>query len=196
MYLPLGWSSRGQRRCHGILRAEPPEEFPASITGATGLQDEFWIGGIAIHQADTRKAAIAVGCVVALIVQGDGGPIEIAQNQRLIGLVYQTHDDQALLQDVAHLLREDAEASSLLEWDVAHVAHEVLGDGSTPAAEQFGRYRIKRTQGAGGMGIVYLAEREDLGSLVAVKILRVCTTPTLRPMARPFSQWSTSKVFR
>jgi eukaryotic-like serine/threonine-protein kinase len=81
-------------------------------------------------------------------------------------------DDQMLLADVAHLLREDAEASSLLERNVAHVAHEVLGDGSTPAAEQFGRYRIKQTLGAGGMGIVYLAEREDLGSLVAIKILR------------------------
>jgi len=81
-------------------------------------------------------------------------------------------DDQALFAEVVQLLREDAEASSMLERDVAHVAHEVLGDGSTPAGEQFGRYRIKQTLGAGGMGIVYLAEREHLGSLVAIKILR------------------------
>jgi eukaryotic-like serine/threonine-protein kinase len=81
-------------------------------------------------------------------------------------------DDQALFSEVVSLLREDGEASSMLERDVAHVAHQVLGNNSSPAIEQFGRYSIKRTLGAGGMGIVYLAEREDLGSLVAIKILR------------------------
>jgi len=83
-------------------------------------------------------------------------------------------DDSALLAQVASLLREDAEGNSLLERDVAQVAQDVLGDGmpTAPTIEQFGRYQIKRVLGAGGMGIVYLAEREDLGSQVAIKILR------------------------
>jgi len=86
----------------------------------------------------------------------------------------QCGDDSALYADVRNLLREDAEGDSLLERDVAHVAHEVLGDpsSSSPPFETFGPYHIKRTLGAGGMGTVYLAEREDLGSQVAVKILR------------------------
>jgi eukaryotic-like serine/threonine-protein kinase len=83
-------------------------------------------------------------------------------------------EDSALLAEVENLLREDAAGNSLLERDVAHVAQDVLADGvsSAPILEQFGRYQIKRILGAGGMGIVYLAEREDLGSQVAIKILR------------------------
>jgi eukaryotic-like serine/threonine-protein kinase len=100
------------------------------------------------------------------------GAADLPPAQQRVFLQESCGNDHALLADVAHLLSEDAEANSLLERNVAHVAHEVLGAGSTPAGEQFGRYRIKQTLGAGGMGIVYLAEREDLGSLVAIKILR------------------------
>ena len=38
--------------------------------------------------------------------------------------------------------------------------------------KEFGPYRIKQALGEGGMGVVYLAEREDLGNQVAIKILR------------------------
>jgi eukaryotic-like serine/threonine-protein kinase len=36
----------------------------------------------------------------------------------------------------------------------------------------FGPYHIARTLGEGGMGVVYLAERQDLGSVAAIKVLR------------------------
>ena len=83
-------------------------------------------------------------------------------------------DDHQLITDVLALVEEDARGSSLLDRDLAQVANEVL-DQVLPASlpfKEFGPYRIKHALGEGGMGVVYLAERSDLGSLVAIKILR------------------------
>ena len=83
-------------------------------------------------------------------------------------------NDDVLLADVLALLEEDARSSSLLDRDVAHVANQILNDeAAQPSAfREFGNYKIKHVLGEGGMGVVYLAEREDLGSLVAIKLLR------------------------
>lgn len=83
-------------------------------------------------------------------------------------------NDDALLSDVLALLKEDVRGSSLLDQSVAQVAERVLGDAVTSllVSKELGPYRVKKVLGEGGMGVVYLAEREDLGSLVAIKILR------------------------
>jgi serine/threonine protein kinase len=83
--------------------------------------------------------------------------------------------DESLIAEVEALLSEDAQGSSLLDRDVAVVAHEILGDSAAqqqPPFQNFGPYRIIRLLGEGGMGVVYLAEREDLGTQVAIKLLR------------------------
>jgi serine/threonine protein kinase/Tfp pilus assembly protein PilF len=83
-------------------------------------------------------------------------------------------DDNGLMADVLALLEEDARGASLLDRDLAQVAHDVL-DETLPTSlpfKEFGPYRIKQALGEGGMGVVYLAERTDLGSLVAIKLLR------------------------
>jgi eukaryotic-like serine/threonine-protein kinase len=84
------------------------------------------------------------------------------------------HGDADLASAVLELLEEDAHGGSLLDRDVAHVADRLLAepvDAPLPCA-QVGPYAIRRRLGEGGMGVVYLAEREDLGSLVAMKVLR------------------------
>jgi serine/threonine-protein kinase len=83
-------------------------------------------------------------------------------------------DDADLIGEVMILLDEDARANSMLDGNIAQVADRILND-STAARlpfKEFGPYRIKKALGEGGMGMVYLAEREDLGSQVAIKILR------------------------
>ena len=94
--------------------------------------------------------------------------------QQRVFLETQCGGDAALVNEVLILLEEDAQGGSLLDGDVAEVASQILND--SPAAslpfKEFGPYRIKQALGEGGMGVVYLAEREDLGNEVAIKILR------------------------
>jgi serine/threonine-protein kinase len=83
-------------------------------------------------------------------------------------------DDAGLVSEVLILLEEDARGGSLLDGDVADVASQIFNDPSSHSLpfKEFGPYRIKRALGEGGMGVVYLAQREDLGNEVAIKILR------------------------
>src|SRR2546425_7121581 len=76
--------------------------------------------------------------------------------------------------EVLGLLEEDARSDSILDRDAADVAGQVLDAVIPPAFlnQDFGPYRISNVPGQGGMGVVYLAERKDLGSVAAIKILR------------------------
>jgi serine/threonine-protein kinase len=72
---------------------------------------------------------------------------------------------------VLALLRED-ETPSVLDQKMGDVASAILGDVPLLPQSEFGPYRISGLLGEGGMGVVYLAERDDLRSKAAVKILR------------------------
>src|SRR4029077_11250133 len=72
------------------------------------------------------------------------------------------------------MLRTDARDGSVLDGGIAGAAADLV-DGGLPDAlveHAFGAYRLRRVLGEGGMGVVYLGARDDLGSVAAIKILR------------------------
>jgi eukaryotic-like serine/threonine-protein kinase len=105
-----------------------------------------------------------------------------------------------LAAEVLALLAEDEAPGSLLDRGIADAAHRVL-DGSGPVPRSVGRYRILGVLGEGGMGVVYLAEREDLDARVALKVLRDASlSPARRERfareARTLAQFSHPAIAR
>ncbi len=82
--------------------------------------------------------------------------------------------DESLAADVLAMLAEDAKANPLLDSSLDETARAVLDFGPLPSLIQreIGPYRLLRLLGEGGMGVVYLAERIDIGGQVAIKLLR------------------------
>jgi serine/threonine-protein kinase len=99
--------------------------------------------------------------------------LDCAEADRTAFLDRECGDDLELRDAVAGLLEEDARGPSLLDRGVAMAADDVLGgEGQMPDDRTFGPYRVVRRLGEGGMGVVFLAQREDLGATAAVKVLR------------------------
>ncbi len=83
-------------------------------------------------------------------------------------------EDQTLMADVMSLLEVDASGSNgSLSRELAEMAGHLLdADNELEIPRQFGRYVVLDFLGQGGMGRVYLAQRQDLGDKVAVKFLQ------------------------
>lgn len=90
-------------------------------------------------------------------------------------------DDPTLIADVMALLREDAMHGTVMDRGLADAALQLLDRSTAPLpSERFGPYRITGLLGEGGMGVVYLAQRDDLGSVAAIKVLRDATLSPAR----------------
>ena len=81
-------------------------------------------------------------------------------------------DDAALRADLLRLLESDAKASPL-DASLGEAAGGLLDAADRPTIPgRFGVWRVLSTIGEGGMGMVYLAQRDDLGQQAAIKVLR------------------------
>jgi len=74
-------------------------------------------------------------------------------------------------EQVRGMLVADAAGASVLDRGVTSAAADLLRSASSLPPQRFGAYRLERLLGEGGMGVVYLAHRDDLDARAAIKVL-------------------------
>jgi serine/threonine-protein kinase len=90
--------------------------------------------------------------------------------------------DNELAAEVWALLEADSAQHAILDGSGAELACGLLDSGPGLALpRRFGRFTIRKYLGEGGVGSVYLADRDDLGDTVAIKFLHDSwTSPSRR----------------
>ena len=96
-------------------------------------------------------------------------------DQQAAALIELCAGDEELRRRLQSLLDEDRRQDLLLDGGIVSLASSLVASAEQHGWEhirQVGPYRILRVLGEGGMGVVYLAERTDVGGNVAIKLLR------------------------
>ena len=100
---------------------------------------------------------------------------EVEPEKRRLFVREQTGDDADLQREVESMLKFSADADGFIEAPAFDVAIGLLAnENALPSGKKLGNYRIIREIGRGGMGAVYLAERDDelFDKRVAIKVIK------------------------
>lgn len=82
-------------------------------------------------------------------------------------------DSEDLRREVESLLKAREDAAGFLEdVSAARVVHDSINRSDDFVGQMIDKYRVERQIGRGGMGVVFLASREDFHQPVAVKIIK------------------------
>jgi serine/threonine-protein kinase len=123
-------------------------------------------------------------------------PAEWSGDRRRQAVLELCGGDGEIFAEVEELLEEDARANPLLDGGLDRAARTVLDLGRLPSMveRQLGPYRVLRLLGEGGMGVVYLAERTDIGGKVAIKLLRDAWLSPMRRQRFEIEQHTLAKL--
>jgi len=100
--------------------------------------------------------------------------IDLPPSERNAFIIKACGDDSALRDEVESLLDWHELAHDFINEPVAAAAVSLLNDRikRMEEGELIGNYRLIERIGEGGMGVVFLAEREGIGGKVAIKVLK------------------------
>lgn len=99
--------------------------------------------------------------------------IELAPAERVAFLDENCAADQNLRGEVESLLEAHRDAENFLnEVSAVQVVQDAYQSSSRLIGQKLDKYRIKQEIGRGGMGVVFLAEREDFHQQAALKIIK------------------------